>query len=373
MSILIKEVKDKKHFKQFISFPNKLYKGHQYFVPSIKKDEIKTLSKDKNPAFDYCESKLWLAYKNGKIAGRIAGIYNKGHIERWGKSQLRFGWIDFIEDENVASALLATVEKWAKEKKMDSVIGPLGFTDMDKSGMLVEGFEELGTMATLYNFPYYPKYMEKSGYSKDIDWVEYQIKIPDEPLPIIEKFANRVKKQHEIRLLEVKTNKELLPWANEMFHVLCKSYNVLYGFVPLSEKQILEYTKQYISMIDPDFIAIVLNESDKIIAFGITMPSFSKALQKSQGKLFPFGIFHLMKALKKNNAADLYLIGILPEYQGKGVGALIMEKIGNVFVKKGIKIAESNPELETNNKVQTQWKFFEKRQHKRRRCFIKKL
>ncbi|MEA2104774.1 MAG: hypothetical protein U9P79_09085 [Candidatus Cloacimonadota bacterium] len=373
MTVTIREVTSNKQFRQFINFPYKLYKGNKYWAPPIRSDEKSTLSRSKNPAFEYCNTKYWLAYKDGKIAGRIAGIHHKSHIEKWGKNQLRFGWIDFIDDPEVTSALLSAVENWARELKMESIIGPLGFTDLDYSGMLVEGFEELGTLATIYNYPYYPEYLELNGYRKDADWIEYQITIPVEKPAFIEKSAKRVKRQQKLRLVEAKKTKEILHYAKGLFDVINESYSKLYGVVPLSEKQIEKYTKQYIGYVHPDYIALIVDDSDNVVAFGVTMPSFTKALQKSQGRLFPFGIFHLLKAMKKNDLVDFYLIGIKSEYQGKGVGAMIMNKMADSFIKRGIKFAESNPELESNDKIQTQWKFFDKRQHKRRRSYIKDL
>ena len=374
MSVTIKEVQSRRELKKFVKFPLSLYRNHPYFVPTLIQDDMNSLSADKNPAFKFCEVKIWLAYKNEKIAGRIVAILNSKHEEKWGKRQVRFGWIDFIDDEEVITTMMNTVENWAKEKGAESVHGPLGFTDFDHEGMLVEGFEEMGTMATIYNYDYYPKYLEKLGYVKDVDWVEYQISIPGEFPKEIERYSKIVQEKYGFRILEAKsTKKDILPYAHQLFDVLQEAYKDLYGVVHLTKEQIDAYIEPYLGYITPDYIGIVLNKENKVIGFGITMPSLSRALQKTKGRLFPFGIFHLLRAVKKNDIVDLYLIGVLPEYQGKGVAGILLNKMGQGFVKNGIRYAESNPELELNNKVQQQWKHFEKRQHRRRRAYIKKI
>ncbi|HCK99268.1 MAG TPA: hypothetical protein DHW42_04080 [Candidatus Marinimicrobia bacterium] len=373
MDIAIKKVENRRDLKKFISFPYKLYAGNKYWVPPLRFDEMNTLRRDKNPAFEFCEVKYWLAYKDGKIAGRIAGIINWRYIEKWQNRYARFGWIDFIDDEDVSKALIETVEKWAKEKDMEAVHGPLGFTDLDYEGMLIEGFEELGTMATIYNYSYYPKHLEKYGYTKDIDWVEFEVKAPPEIHEKIDRIAAISLKKNNLRVLKVKKSKELLPYAKDMFKVLDETYKDLYGVVPLSEKQVDLYIKQYFGFIRPDYISIILDSNDKVAAFGITMPSLSKALQKAKGRLFPFGFVHLLKAMKNNRAIDLYLIGVRPDLQGKGVNSIIFNELHKIFIKNNVITAETNPELETNLKVQAQWKHFTHRQHKRRRCYIKHL
>jgi len=262
------------------------------------------------------------------------------------------------------------VEKWAMEKGMTSVHGPLGFTDLDREGMLVEGFDKVGTLATMYNYPYYPEHMKKAGYTKDVDWVEYQIRIPAERIETISRIANAAVKRSKVRLLEPRNKREMLRYAGQLFDVLDETYQDLYGVVPLTQAQREAYTKQYFGFIEPDFVPIVVDENDRMVAFGITMPSLSRALQKSGGKLFPFGFIHLLRAFKKNDQADLYLIAVRRAYQGKGINAIIMDRILQVFQERGLYIVESNPELETNHLVQAQWKYFDTRQHKRRRCYI---
>ncbi|MBC8414814.1 MAG: hypothetical protein ISS80_07380 [Candidatus Cloacimonetes bacterium] len=373
MSIVIKEVISKRELKKFITFPDKLYAGNKYWIPSLHSEEMNTLHKDKNPAFDFCDVKYWLAYKDGKIVGRIAGIIVTRYINKWKNKYARFGWVDFIDDDNVSKALFDTLETWAKDKGMGAVHGPLGFTDLDPEGMLIEGFDELGTIVTIYNYPYYPEHLERLGYKKDIDWVEFEVKVPDKLPEKIKRIAAVVKKKNKLQILNATKSKDLLPYAKEIFQVINEAFEPLYGVVPLTEKQIDKYIKQYFSMIRPDFVSLILDEQNKIAAFGITMPSLSKAFQKAKGKLFPLGLFHIMKALKKNDRVDLYLVAVRPDLQGKGVNSLLFNNLFNTYKSNNIITAETNPELESNTKVQAQWKFFDRRQHKRRRCYIKQL
>ncbi len=373
MSIVIKEVVSRRDLKKFISFPDKLYSENKYWIPSLHSEEMNTLHKDKNPAFDFCYVKYWLAYKDGKIAGRIAGIIVMRYIEKWKNKYARFGWVDFIDNDNVSKALFYVLETWAKEKGMEAVHGPLGFTDLDPEGMLIEGFDELGTIVTIYNYPYYPEHLERLGYKKDIDWVEFEVKVPDELPEKIKRIAAVVKKKNKLHILKANKSKDLLPYAKEIFYVINEAFEPLYGVVPLTEKQINKYIKQYFSMIRPDFVSLILDEQNKIAAFGITMPSLSKAFQKAKGKLFPLGLFHIIKALKKNDRVDLYLVAVRPDLQGKGVNSLLFNNLFNAYKSNNIIKAETNPELESNIKVQAQWKFFDRRQHKRRRCYIKQL
>ena len=373
MDIQIREVKTRQELHSFIRFPNKLYRGNPYWVPALYLDDLNTLSKDKNPAFEDCEAKYWLAYRDGQIVGRVAAILNHKHVEKWGQKYMRFGWIDFIDDLAVSTALMGAVEAWARESGLSAVHGPLGFTDLDREGMLIEGFEELGTLATNYNYSYYPQHMQRLGYGKDIDWVEYEMIVPDKPDEKISRAAELVMKRCKLKLLQAHNKSEFLPYTNAIFAVLEEAYKALYGVVPLSEKQVQSYIDQYFGMVNPDFVPVVLDENNNVVAFGITFPSLSKALKKGGGQILPFGFIYLMRALKHNDRADLYLVAVKEEYMGKGVNAILMDKIMHTFIQYGIKKVESNPELETNQNVQVQWKYFEKRQHKRRRCFIKQL
>jgi GNAT superfamily N-acetyltransferase len=382
MDISIKEVTTLRELRAFIRYPNKLYRNNPYWVPTLFLDDYQTFRRDKNPAFDYCEARYWLAYRGREIVGRIAAIHNRGAIEKWQQPYLRFGWVDFVDDPAVSAALFAQVEAWAREKGATAVHGPLGFTDMDREGMLVEGFEELGTMATFYNYPYYPAHLERLGYVKDIDWMEYEITVPPEPNATIARIADLAKRRYKLRLLQVRNKKELLrprtesgrpSWAHEVFEMLNDEYEHLYGVVPLTARQIAHYIKLYFGLVSLDFVPLVVDENDCLVGFGITMPSLSRALQKSGGRLFPFGFIHLLRALRQGERGDLYLIAVRSAYQGKGVNAIMMDAIHRLYARRGIVKAESNPELETNQNVRGQWKYYESRQHKRRRCFVKPL
>ncbi|OGU60515.1 MAG: hypothetical protein A2V66_09285 [Ignavibacteria bacterium RBG_13_36_8] len=369
----IKAVETKRELKTFINFPFTLYSGNKFWVPPLKFDDMNTLRSDKNPAFEFCEAKYWLAYRGGKVVGRIAGILNHRSIEKWKDKSVRFGWVDFIDDQEVVRTLFDTLENWAREKGMESVHGPLGFTDMDPEGMLVEGFNELGTLATIYNHSYYPMHLENLGYTKDVDWVEYEVKTPEDIPEKVERIAAAVLKRYNLRLLKVKKKKELLSYAHQIFHLINDAYKDLYGFVTLTEKQIDSYIKQYFGFIIPDYVPVIVDKDDKVVAFGITMPSLSKALQKIQGKLLPFGFIHILKAMKNNELVDFYLTAVRPDYQDKGVNSIMMYEMNKVYLKYKVKRVETNPELETNVKIQAQWRFYENRQHKRRRCFRKHL
>lgn len=373
MPVQLKVVTSAKDLKSFIRFPHSLYRGNPYYVPLLTLDEFNTLSPQKNPAFEYCEARYWLAYRDGEIVGRVGAILNRKHIEKWNQPYLRFGWLDFIDDHEVSAALMGAVEGWARECSLTAVHGPLGFTDMDREGMLIEGFDELGTMATNYNHPYYPQHLEGLGYLKDTDWVEYELSVPETPNEKIARAAELVLKRYNLRLLPARSKRDLLPYADELFALLEDAYSHLYGTVPMTDKQVKAYTKMYFDFIQPDFVPVVLDEKGKMIAFGISMPSLSKALQKAKGEMFPLGWFHLLRAFGKNDRADLYLVAVADAWQGKGVNAILMNYISETFVRRGIRKVESNPELETNANVQSQWKFYDVRQHKRRRCFIKHI
>lgn len=373
MNIKIKDVHNLKDLKSFVRFPYQLYRDNPCWVPLLDIDELNTLRRDRNPAFEHCESRYWLAYKEGRPVGRIAAILNRRHIATWDQHYLRFGWLDFIDDPLVSAALFAAVEDWARQNDLTAVHGPLGFTDMDREGLLVEGFNQLGTLATYYNHPYYSAHLEKLGYSKDTDWVEYEISLPNEPIEKIARAAEIILRRNNLKLLEVNNKKDLLAYADELFQILNDEYAHLYGVVPLTERQVQHYIKQYFDYIRPDFVPVVLDENGRMVAFGITMPSLSRALQKAGGKLFPFGLLHLIRALRKTDRMDLYLVAVRSEYQGKGVNAILIDHMTRLFLKLGVNKIESNPELESNHLVQGQWKYFETRQHKRRRCYIRHL
>jgi len=373
MAIEIKEVTNKKLFNAFLDLPYRLYKDHKYHVPPLRFDEAATLNKAKNPAFDYCEARYWLAYKDGKVVGRIAGILNKAFVEKWKNKYVRFGWIDFENDIEIARALIEKVEGWAKELGMTAVHGPLGFTDLDHEGMLVEGFDQLGTLASLYNHAYYPEIIQQLGYAKDADWVEYRINIPQTIPEKVEKIASVVQRRLGLSVIKAKKPKEILPYAKPIFDLINAEYSGLYGVTTLTDKQIAYYTKQYFGFMRTDFVSLIVDKEGKLAAFGITMPSLSLALQKSKGKLLPFGVLHILKAMKKNDTVDFLMIAIRKDLQGKGVNAILMLEMAKSYIKNGIKYAETNHELEDNTKVQSIWSDFDAKLHKRRRCFIRHL
>ncbi len=372
-NIIIKEVVSKSDLNKFISFPDKLYKGNKYRVPQLYMYEKGSLVPEKNPAFDYCEAKYWLAYKNNKIVGRIAGILNKKSNEIWKENYVRFGWIDFIDDIEVSKALIKTVENWAKSLNVEAVHGPLGFTDMDLEGMLVEGFDEIGTQATLYNYPYYPEHLEKLGYAKDVDWIQHEIKVPDEVPDRVKRISDLVLKKYNLRILDAKKAKDLLPYAKKMFITLNEAFGHLYGYVPLTDKQIKKYTNDYFSMINTKYVCFVLDKNDDVVGFGISVLSLSKALQKAKGKLFPFGFIHILKALKKNDTVDMLLQGVKPEYQKKGVVSVFYNKLMQAYIDDGIKIAITSHILENNKDSHQLFDAYDTRQHLRRRIYIKKF
>jgi len=373
LGILIKEVSNLRELKKFISFQYELYRENKYWVPPLRSDENNSLRKDKNPAFDFCEAAYWLAYKDGEIVGRIAGIINKKYNEVWKKQTARFGWFDFIDDHDVSSALLTTVEIWAANKGMKLMNGPLGFTDMDAEGTLVMGFEEVSTFGALYNYPYYPEHIEKCGYLKDADWVEYEVDIHKEVPEKVARIADIALKRNNLKILKVKKAKEFLPYSQQIFEVLNSAYSKLFGFVELSQKQIDLYIKQYFSFILPEYVPVILDSENNVIAFGITMPSLSHAFQKNKGRLFPFGFLYVLKAMKNNKKADLYLTAVKPEYQERGINAILINEINKLYIKNGVEKVETNRELEENEKIQAQWKFFDRRLHKRRRCYKKEI
>ncbi len=371
--ILIKEVKTIRALRKFIAFPSRLYAGNPYWVPPLWMDEMNTLRWDRNPAFEFCDVKYWLAFRDGRPVGRIAGIINHRFIEKWGDRYARFGWIDFIDDEEVSRKLLETVETWAAENGMAGVHGPLGFCDLDREGMLVEGFAELGTLATIYNHPYYPNHLEKLGYSKDADWVEYELKVPARIPESVQRVNEVLLKRGRLHFVPAKKARDFMPYAKDAFELVNEAYKDLYGVVPLTERQIKAFTKQYFGYINPDYAVGVLDERNNLAAFGVAIPSLSRALQRSRGRLLPFGFIHLLRALKKVDRLDLYLIAVRPDLQSKGVNALIMSGITRGAIKNSVIYAESNPELEANGKVQALWKHYEGRQHKRRRVYLKIL
>lgn len=375
MRVEVREVASKKDLRKFVKFNLELYKGNPYHVPNLIDEEMMTLDKSRNPAFEVCETAFFLAYKEGKVVGRIAAIINHPYNETWKQKRARFGFVDFIDDEEVVNVLFGTVERWAKEHGMEAIHGPLGFTDLDHEGMLVEGFDQLGTMATIYNYPYYPKHLERLGYKKDQDWHEFKIYIPESVPAKHLRIGEIVKKKYGLKVMKFKNLKELMPYAHGVFHTLNAAYAPLYGFAPLTEKQIDYYLDIYLPMLRFDMVTLIVREADEeVVGFGVSLPNLSRAMQKAKGHLFPFGWIYLLKALKKDpKVVDLYLTGVLPEYKSKGVNALLFNDLIPVYQRCGTIYAESNPELETNNAVQAQWDYFKFEHHKTRRAYIKTL
>jgi GNAT superfamily N-acetyltransferase len=374
MSVEIKEVTSKSELIKFIKFNLDLYKDNPFVAPPLIADELVTLSRKKNPAFDFCETAYFLAYRNSKIVGRIAAIINHSANEFNKVKHGRFGWVDFIDDKEVSSTLFATAEKWLKEKGMEAVVGPLGLTDMDYEGLLIEGFDKLSTMATIYNFPYYISHIEALGYTKEVDWKEFLIAIP-EVLPVkFVRIANLIREKYNLDVKRFKNKKELVKkYGQKIFDLWNICYADLYGTSPLTQKQIDHYINLYLGFVSLDTLSIITDSEDNVMAFGISIPSLTKALQKAKGKLFPFGFIHLLRALKKNDTIDLLIIGVHPEYQNKGITSLIFADMFEKYAKNGIKYAESNPELENNLKISNQWGPFERINHKSRRAYIKHL
>lgn len=374
-NVVIKKVESKSELKKFIRFNYELYKDNAYSVPDLYTDMEITFS-SKNPAMEFCEADYFLAYKDGKIVGRVAAIINNKANKTWGMNAVRFGWIDFIDDEEVSEALLHTVEQWGKERGKTEIEGPLGFTDMDAEGMLIEGFDQLGTMATIYNYPYYQRHMERLGYEKSADWIEMLLTVPDKVPERLSRIAQIVLDKYDLKIKKFTSHSEISKqYGKEIFQVINEAFKPLFGYSELSDKQIQHYIKTFLPFIDLKLITLVTEADGRLVGVGISMPSLSKALQKAKGKLFPFGWFHILKALKWKHpdTLDLMLIGVLPEYQSKGVNAIFFHDLIPIYIKEGYKFVETNVELETNTRVQSQWIYFERKQHKRRRCFKKTL
>lgn len=379
-TVEIKKVTSKKDLKKFIEFHYDLYEGNLYDVPNLYSDNFNTLSKDKNAAFDFCEAEYYLAYKDGKLVGRVAAIINHKANERWNVHSVRFGWIDFIDDYDVSAALLKAVENYGKQKGMNEIVGPLGFTDMDPEGMLTWGFDKLGTMATIYNYPYYPQHIEHiEGFEKDNDYVEFYIEVPEMIPEKYLKVADMVEKRYNLHIRKL-TMKDIFirGYGRKIFELINATYNDLYGFSQLSDRQIDQYVKMYLPLADLDLVTVIEdgNNKDKIAGFGVTIPSLSRALQKChRGRLFPFGWWHVLRAVKfhKTEGVDLLLLGVLPEYRSKGANALLFADLIPRYQKYGFKWGETQVEMEDNNGVQSQWGPLNPVNHKRRRCYKKDI
>lgn len=369
-SIILERIQSVSGLKRFIDFQFRLYKGNPYWCPPLRMDELKILRKDKNPAFEFCEAEYWMAWRGKTPVGRIAGILSHKANERWNERLVRFGWIDFIDDPEVSGLLIQTVSDWGKSKGMTGIHGPLGFSDMDNEGMLIDGFDQLAIMTSIYNHPYYRAHMEQMGFVKAADWVQYEFDIP----PIPEKFEKTkelVEQRYNVKVVRAKKSRELLPYARKMFRMLNDAYRDLYGFVALTEKQMDAYTKQYFGFIRPEFVSFIVDRKDDIVGFGISLPNLTYALQKSNGRLFPLGWWHLMKAIRKNEIIDMYLLGVHPDYHGKGVAALFFYEMHKAYLDFGIRKAISSPQLDDNIKALSIWKNFPGRKNVLRRVWIR--
>ncbi|MBE0663353.1 MAG: hypothetical protein IH597_12915 [Bacteroidales bacterium] len=374
MNYTVREITSQADLKKFINFPNKLYKGNEFYVPPLFSAEMETLSKDKNPAFKFCDAKYWLAYnENNEIVGRIAGILNHEYNQKVGKQLVRFGWLDYAEDINVLKALFRAVETWAKDKNAEYLHGPLGMSEFDASGVLIEGFEEIPTAYGKYNYPYYSKDIEQLGFQKEVDWIELQVTVPQIMPERFPKMAKMIAERYKLHCAKFTSKKDVLAYADEVFQLLNKEYENIHGFSVLSPSQIEALKKQFIPLIRLKYISVVTNAENRVVGFGICLPSLSKAFQKCRGRLFPFGTLHILKALYFNDIIDSLLIAIHSEYREKGVNALIFNDIGCAIIADGIKFIETTRELEHNFLVQNLWSKLEYRQHKKARCYVKSL
>lgn len=376
MAVEIREIHTKKELKQFIQFANDLYADCPYYCPPLFFDEMNCFDAEKNPALEVCEYQLWMAYREGKPVGRIAGIINKRANEKWGFKHVRFGWFDFIDDPEVSKALLDTVAAWGKERGMDALNGPVGFTDFDHEGLLLEGFDYPAVMASLYNYPYYVKHVEAYGLTKEADWIELQVFPPEQTPERIERLAEMVKQRYHVRIVKVKNSRELVKrFGIEYMDVIDAAYQKLYNFQPMTDKQKNYYKDMYFQFLNFDFVTLVVNEKEELVGVGLGMPDIAPALRKSGGKLFPFGWYHLIKALKAKqmDRFSFLLIAVRPDYQDKGINALFLQDQIPIINQYGIKTLETTSMLETNTKVLSFFMQFDHKQHKRHRAYIKPL
>lgn len=373
--IVIKEAKTKAEYLAFVKFPYSLYKENPNWVPPLINDEIETIDPDLNPVYQNANASFFLAYQGEKIVGRIAAIVNWIEIKEIKKSKVRFGWFDVIDNINVTKSLIDCVIKFGKDHNLESIEGPLGFSNLDKAGLLIKGYEEQNTMITLYNYPYYSEHLKKLGFNEAAKWVEYEIKIDDfESSPEkVKRFSKLIMERYNLSLLNFKNRKAIIPYVDQMFELLDKTYNKLQSYVPIQDYQIENYKKRFLKFINPDFIKCIIDQQGKLICFSITMPSFTEALKKVNGKLTLFNSIHILKAMYFNKRASFYLIGVRPDYQNKGITAIIFNEMQKLFNKQNINIVETNPELEENTAIQKLWKNYEHRLHKRRATFSKKI
>lgn len=372
--IQIKEVKTKRDIKDFVRYPVKLYKGSKYFVPNLEVDEINKFDKNKNESYDECDIIAFLAYQEGKIVGRIAGIIQKNYNNAHNTKRVRFSRFDAINDLEVAKALFNAVETWAINKGMTVAHGPMGYNDLDREGLLIEGFDQYQTFEEQYNYDYYPALIEACGYKKEVDWLEYRLFTPKEHNERAGRIAELVMKKYNLHLAEPKNIKEIVSkYADGIFDTLEKAYEPLYGVVSLNEKVRKSLIKQFYQILNKRYIVIILDKDEKVVAFGLAFPSLSDAVAKSKGKLFPFGAFRILRACHKPKIIDLGLIAVLPEYQNRGFNAILINYLVDEMIRGGVEAAETNLMLEDNSRIQNQWSSFDHIQHKRRRAYVKTL
>lgn len=369
MSIVIRPVSGKTGIREFVTLPFDLYRDSKYWVPPIIKGEMQTLDPATNPAHHLAETALWIAYKNGKPAGRLAAIALRTVTGTEG----RFGWFDVVDDLEVSRALFDTAGEWLRSRGADQIKGPMGYTNLDKAGMLIAGFDELPTIATIYNYSYYNDHMAALGFEKSTDYVEYEFKVPAEIPAQVTSFVDVISKRYGLRLVHARNVQELQPYGQQLFELINETHRNLYGFTLLNEEMKQYYIRKYMPYMKPDFIALVVNAENKLVAYALTMPSFSEALQKARGKLYPFGFLHFLRAGRTVRRADLMLIGVSDALRNKGVTSLIFHKLITNFKAYGVQRVESNPELETNQQVHALWHKYEHRLHKRRRIYQRDL
>lgn len=367
------EVNTKKLLKEFVNFPIELYKKHPCYVPGIIADDMDNFDQSINPAYEFCESKLWIAMNQRRIVGRIAAIINHKAIEKYGEMRGRFGYVDFIDDFNVSSMLFKAAEDWLSSKGIEKIQGPLGFSDLDEEGLLTEGFDEMGTMTTIYNHAYYQIHLESMGYIEDVRWMEYEGQLPSTPDPKIASLSKKLLHKYDLQVVELNKSKDILPYADQFFELINRSYSDLYNITQLSDRQKKYYTKKYFTFMKPDFVKLIVDQNNQLISFGLGLPSLSIALQKAKGKLFPFGILHIYRSFKNNDRVEMLLIAVDPFYSRKGIPAILFNEFFKSFEENGIKFADFNPQLEDNVAVRNLWKNYPLRQHRKRSCFAKKI
>lgn len=371
--IEIREVKTRKQKKQFIEFPLKLYKNNKYFVPPLYSDEWAIFKKDYH-YYENSEAVYYLAYIDNKVVGRISGILQKASNEKWNQKRVRFSRFDCIDNQEVADALFKTIEDWAKSKKMEEVVGPLGFSDLEREGLLIEGFDEISTFEEQYNYPYYKKLIENNGYEKEVDWIERQLKAPKEVDPRLERISSMMMKKYNLHYGNAKNiNDFIKKYADGFFDIIDQTYDKLYGTVPITEKMRKNLIKSFKLIVNKEYVDVILDENNRIVCFGLVFPSLSKALVGTKGKLTPITLIKVLKAIKKPESLDFGLIGVIPEYAMKGVASALINRSMKLLSSGKYLYAETNLTLETNINIQNQWKLFDSRIHKRRRSFVKKI